>query len=382
MTISDCAVMAPVPKSRVNLTLSKKKEILEDLANSKQSQTDIARKYGIPKTTLSSIIKAKEKIFNVEAAPDKKRTREAKFPNLEVALIAWLRKMRGKNIPIDGKILKEQADTYALRMDIEDFKGSDGWLQKFKNRHGLSFNKVCGESAAVNQETVKDWKECQLKELLSKFPPEDVFNADETGLMWQLLPDRTLTFKGETCNGGKRAKNRITLLLTANMTGTEKLPLLVIGKAQKPRCFKGIKSLPATYKANSKAWMTASLYEEWLRELDRHFVSKKRKILLLVDNCTAHVKVTCLKAIRQEFLPPNVTAILQPMDQGVIQSFKKHYRRMLLKRVILNLENDLEYKVTLLSAIHLACSAWSFVTRETISNCFRHAGFIATQDDG
>lgn len=57
--------MASVQKSRVNLTLSKKREILKDLEKSKQTQTDIAKKYGILKTTISSIIKAKEKIFNV-----------------------------------------------------------------------------------------------------------------------------------------------------------------------------------------------------------------------------------------------------------------------------------------------------------------------------
>lgn len=296
---------------------------MKDLEKSKQTQTDIAKKYGIPKTTLSSIIKAKEKIFNVEAAPNKKRSREAKFPNLEAALVAWLKKMRGKNIPIDGKILKEQADTFALKLGIEDFKGSDGWLQKFKSRHGLAFKKLCGESASVNPETVKTWKETRLKELLAEYEPQDIFNADETGLMWQMLPDRTLTFKGEICSGGKKAKNRITLLLAANMTGTEKLPLFVIGKSQKPRCFKGIRSLPTTYKANSKAWMTSYLYEEWLRQLDKHFLSKKRKIVMLVDNCTAHVEVADLKAITQDFLPPNVTSLLRPMDQGIIQSFKK-----------------------------------------------------------
>jgi hypothetical protein len=39
------------------------------------------------------------------------------------------------------------------------------------------------------------------------------------------------------------------------MSGTEKLPLLVIGKSAKPRCFKNAK-IPIDYKANKKAWMT------------------------------------------------------------------------------------------------------------------------------
>ena len=53
-------------------------------------------------------------------------------------------------------------------------------------------------------------------------------NADETGLFYKLRPDRTLAFKGEKCSGGKKAKDRLTVLVGASMSGV-KLPLLVIG---------------------------------------------------------------------------------------------------------------------------------------------------------
>lgn len=54
-------------------------------------------------------------------------------------------------------------------------------------------------------------------------------------------------FKSEKCTGGKYGKERITIMLGANMFGTEKLKLFVIGKVIKPKCFKGIKSLPVDY---------------------------------------------------------------------------------------------------------------------------------------
>jgi len=47
--------------------------------------------------------------------------------------------------------------------------------------------------------------------------------------------------KGNECSGGKYGKERITIMVGANMSGTEKLKLFVIGKTKKPRCFKGIK---------------------------------------------------------------------------------------------------------------------------------------------
>ncbi|KAK8774944.1 hypothetical protein V5799_010522 [Amblyomma americanum] len=51
----------------------------------------------------------------------------------------------------------------------------------------------------------------------------------------------------------------------------EKLPLLVIGKSKNPRSFKGTKSLPVWYEANSKAWITQQLFEGYVRKLDPKF---------------------------------------------------------------------------------------------------------------
>ena len=66
-------------------------------------------------------------------------------------------------------------------------------------------------------------------------------------------------FTGDRCIGGKKSKERMTVLVCANMSGTEKLPLLVIGKSAKPRCFKNYK-VPVDYEANKKAWMTGNFY--------------------------------------------------------------------------------------------------------------------------
>ena len=67
----------------------------------------------------------------------------------------------------------------------------------------------------------------------------NIFNAEESGLFYKLLPNRSLVLKGDACHGGKNSKERITILPCANMTGTEKWPLLAIGKAAKPCFFQG-----------------------------------------------------------------------------------------------------------------------------------------------
>ncbi|XP_016659158.1 tigger transposable element-derived protein 4-like [Acyrthosiphon pisum] len=145
----------------------------------------------------------------------------------------------------------------------------------------------------------------------------------------------------------------------------EKRKLMVIGKSQNPRCFKGVKTLPVDYKANKSAWMTAAIFKDWLINWDKEL---NRNILLLIDNCPAHI-IDCinLRHIKVIFLPANITSIIQPCDQCIIRTFKAYYRSAIRGKVLAVIDNGL----------HDASSkeAWNKVSVETIRNCFRHGGF-------
>ena len=65
---------------------------------------------------------------------------------------------------------------------------------------------MCGESSSVTSEMTSDWLSQTLPSLLAEYKPEDIFNADETGLFWKCLPDKTMRFKGDRCSGGKLSK--------------------------------------------------------------------------------------------------------------------------------------------------------------------------------
>ena len=79
-------------------------------------------------------------------------------------------------------------------------------------------------------------------------------------------PDRGLSNKKSS--GVKGTKVRLTYLLASNADGSEKRPPLIIGKAKKPRAFqnKTGTQLGFDYRNNAKAWMTASIYQDWLRQ--------------------------------------------------------------------------------------------------------------------
>ena len=218
------------------------------------------------------------------------------------------------------------------------------------------------------------WNETSLPTILSRYEVKDVYNADEFGLFYRGLPKKTLHMKGEKCSGGKHSKVRLTGMAAASAVG-EKLPMFVIGKSAKPRCFKNVKNLPCRYRSQAKSWMNSFLFDEWVKELDKKFEKENRKVVLIVDNCPAHPIIEGLKAVELVFLPLNTTSKTQPMDQGVIRSLKAKYRRKIIQRLIRAVDMEKTFPETsILVAMQLLQSAWSEVSETTIQNCFRKVG--------
>ena len=132
------------------------------------------------------------------------------------------------------------------------------------------------------------------------------------------------------------------------------------------------------YNANKKAWMTGTIFSEWLLKLDKAMKQKKRKIALLVDNCAAHKQQPVLKNVEIFFFPSNCTSILQPLDMGIMKCLKGYYRTSLVERIIDNLERKLAnpHCVDLKQACEMIAFSWRRVKPEAIRNCWRKAGFV------
>lgn len=77
--------------------------------------------------------------------------------------------------------------------------------------------------------TVNDWIQ-RIPNIIQGYEPKKIFNSDETGLFYRVLPEISLTLNKESCKGGKKSKDRLTILFCVNSTGEEKLKPLVIGQ--------------------------------------------------------------------------------------------------------------------------------------------------------
>ena len=110
-------------------------------------------------------------------------------------------------------------------------------------RYGASFKNISGESKSVTEEMTVPGTQTTLPTILSRYSLENIFNPDEFGPFYQCLPNKALHLKGKKCSRAKHSKICLTGLAAGNAYG-ERLPMFVIGKANKPRCFKGVKNLP------------------------------------------------------------------------------------------------------------------------------------------
>ncbi|EEY69918.1 uncharacterized protein PITG_06445 [Phytophthora infestans T30-4] len=85
-----------------------------------------------------------------------------------------------------------------------------------------------------------------------------------------------------------------------------------------------------------------------------------------------------LSNVRVEKLPPNTTAKIQPLDQGIINSIKRYSlsQKMMFALDRLGEGLDNPYSVDQLTALLSCEAAWSKVSASTIQHCWNHSGLI------
>ena len=136
-----------------------------------------------------------------------------------------------------------------------------------------------GEAGEVDHEQIKS-KIDEIRKDLESYDPENIYNWDETGLYFKLIPHSTYKARNEErrqVRGTKaqKAKDRVTLITCTNATATHKIPLAMIGKAAKPLRFR-VRQSPIPYNNQSNAWNDSKLTKWWFRDV---FLSQIRSRL-------------------------------------------------------------------------------------------------------
>lgn len=139
--------------------------------------------------------------------------------------------------------------------------------------------------------------------------------------------------------GKKEDKARITVVVTSNGDGSERVPLWIIGTSHNPHCFNHINHslLGCHYRNNKTAQMTTDIMIEFLERFNRKTHCHNRRVALLLDNFSAREAAVRtlggekgLSNVRITWLPKNTTPHHQPNGQGFIQALKAHTRHRFL----------------------------------------------------
>ena len=170
----------------------------------------------------------------------------------------------------------------------------------------------------------------------------------------------------------------------ANASGTFRLKSLVIGKSKNPRSFRKNfeNKIPVYYYSQSSSWMDTDLFSSWFHKKFvpqlSEWLRKKglpKKAVLLIDNAPCHPDdiSSCDEAIFVKFFSPNVTSLIQPMDQGVISTMKRIYRRNLLRLPLEEDENLVKFwkKLTIFDAVQLIAEAWDEIQNSTLLHAWK-----------
>ena len=210
---------------------------------------------------------------------------------------------------------------------------------------------MCGES--LDCPDYSQFIKEVLTPLMEEYEPQNIYNADETSLFYKSLSNHTMSFGSEEVHGSKlhQSKDCMNLLLCTNMNGCEKLNPVLIGKAAHPTALKkhGVtfKDLAIEYFWNQKGWMTGPIFDLWLTDWNNNLIKQNHHVLLLIDNAPGYI-IGKYSNIRIQFLPPNTTAKLKTLDQG-IKSTKHNYRTILMTRYLAGVESKQEAKTIMKS---------------------------------
>lgn len=173
--------MAP----RKTLAFEEKLKIISEIERGLK-QVDAAKKYGIPQSTIATFMKKRKDIEDAveKSKVDSKRKRFKLAVNDDVdrATLRWFHEMRAQNLPISGPLISEKARKFATMLGNKDFKASNGWLSSFRERHGIVFKTIVGEEKSAPVDDAISWKQREKQKIEEMYSPDDVYNADETGL--------------------------------------------------------------------------------------------------------------------------------------------------------------------------------------------------------
>ncbi|NWU70983.1 TIGD5 protein, partial [Pterocles burchelli] len=381
-----------------------------------ERQASVCRAFGVPGGTLRGWLKDEAKLrwfleqLGGEVGTQRKKMRLANEEEIDRAVYAWFLALRQHGVPLSGPLIQAQAEAFARQIYGPEctFKASHGWFWRWQKRHGISSQRIYGEgSLPADPERAA----AACPEMLPMpaadaggYSDEQIYNASVTGLYWKLLPGQA---GGVMATTRRRTapRERVTVLLAANLTGSHKLKPLVVGGLRDPPSLRhhNQDKFPACYRYSPEARLGPALLRAWFfedfvpgvkRYLRRSCLQQKAVLLLSsppppsrTDPKESPPLQTPDGSIRALFLSKGPAGsgsvggggrIPAPLEQGVVSTFKQLYKRELLRLAISCVAGggssggplDFVQSFLLKDMLYLAGLSWDLIPAGSIEKCW------------
>ncbi|CAB4382397.1 unnamed protein product [Rhizophagus irregularis] len=233
----------------------------------------------------------------------------------------WVENVTAGGVILTDLLIKEKARTFSEAFNIqeEDLSFSNGWLYKFKKRNNIRKYRILRELGSAPLASLPE-ERARLQEVLGRYSLDCIYNIDEMGLFYR----------------------------------TDKLKPWVIGnlKRLRPLSKVNLERLPVYYRENQTSRGHGGRVDE-SRGRGGHSRScggrsrgrRGHSGNSYRDGSGGHqpdISQIQLTHVEVVFVPPNTTSHLQPLDAGIIASFKNYFKRKFCRHMLDFFEKELE----------------------------------------
>lgn len=431
--VTDVATVYGLPYSTVNTWFLRRSEILirtenvavkaepgvsvdpsRNIPNGQVRSVGRSRKRGVPPLIISlpgkeATLRAKA-VKKIKAAAVKRQVKKTRDnlirmrTEMEEQLLKWCKEQADEQVILsfDTVMIKAEQLIDYLNINAKDFNCNSGWLQRFRDRYGLTFydespkkiikteppmsnhietEHIPAKSISYMEKLIQ--ADCELNDINSnkndeellpgitdRYGPSDIYNIVEIGMLYDLHPNKIMSYSDNDYRADQFSDHRLTVMMCANMSGSDKRKLLVVGKLPKNNFYSGINCCPVNYESSCRSWMNSAIFENWLRAFDNCVQQEKRQVALILDSSPAHPTIYGLQAIELFFLPTSESEKFQPLEKGVTRKLRIMYRQQLVEKFLQAMGDNVAYIPTKLEAIHMIHSAWNSVEPSRIQRSF------------
>ena len=313
-----------------------------------------------------------------------------------------VRKQRSEGRPVSNQLLKSKAIQIAGGLNIECFRASCGWLNRWKQWYNV------GVRAGTNnaQKIPKDYADLLhtfRKSVITirkaeNIGPADIVNMDQTMCRFDMPPSRTNNKRGERtiCIKTTHAEKKgFTVALAATASG-KKLPAVIVfkerGRSLGVRVRRSLRIPPnVQVRATTNGWMTTEEYQYWLLHI---YGKESQRRLLIVDSYKPHQTEDSIKKVNDScnsdviIIPGGCTSIVQPMDRCINRPFKEYMRaswQEWMRQDRAKTKKGNLKQPSRQDAINWVSKAWDSIKLETLTHSFLVCGISnaldGSQDD-